>query len=306
MSSRPPSAAAPTSAATPSRSAARQPRVRLGVVSYLNALPLIEGLEKLEGASLSLAPPADLLDLLLDGAVDLALAPVIEAIRAPEPVALAPAGGIGSAGETLTVRLFSAAPIDAITRVHADVESRTSVALLRILLRELRGGAAVEIEPLRAPVAEWPEAALLIGDKVETAAPSAATHPHRLDLGEAWRKMTGLPFVYAIWICRARCADTDAVRLAAAVLDRQRRHNATRLEWIAAARGPERGWSVSAARAYLVNNLRYDIGALERSAIEAFLDRARGLGLAARRDTDEPLRWLAPDHWRAAVSPCPR
>jgi chorismate dehydratase len=72
----------------------------------------------------------------------------------------------------------------------------------------------------------WPETVLLIGDKVVTDAPPESRYPYQLDLGEAWKKLTGLPFVYAVWMCRGDRVGRRGVRAAAAALDRQRRHNA--------------------------------------------------------------------------------
>lgn len=253
----------PATAATP---------IRLGAVSYLNTLPLIEGLGKLSDLSITLTAPARLIDLLMERAVEVALASVIDAQRAAEPVAILPVGMIGSDGPTLTVRLFSRVPIERITRVHADIESHTSVALLRVLLAERFGltPTVVDFDPDH-PTPEA-ESILLIGDKVITHPATAALYPHQLDLGEAWRDWTGLPFVYAVWMCRAEDAGSARIRAAAAILDRQRRHNATRLPWIAATRAPARGWPVDVACDYLGEHLTYDLGRRAHDAVRLFFD----------------------------------
>jgi chorismate dehydratase len=136
--------------------------------------------------------------------------------------------------------------------------------------------------------AEWPESLLLIGDKVVTDSPPAVRYPHQLDLGEAWRDLTGLPFVYAAWMCRAGEEASARVRLACALLDRQRRHNATRMDWIIASRAPQRRWPTDLARTYVRSCLRYDLGDPERRAVEMFFDRAHAAGALARR---RPTRW---------------
>jgi chorismate dehydratase len=260
--------------------------VRLGAVSYLNTLPLIEGLGKLADVSLTLTAPSRLIDLLMDGTVDLALASVIDAQRSPRAVALVPAGMIGCDGPTMTVRLFSRVPAERITKVHADVDSHTSIALLRVILAE-RFGVHPELidfdaDAHRADAARssgaaldataWPESLLMIGDKVVTDSPPAILYPHQLDLGQAWHAMTGMPFVYAVWMCREGEAASEAVRAAAAVLDRQRRHNATRLDWIVAARAPSRGWPAEVARDYLGGLLRYEVTPESRLAIARFFE----------------------------------
>lgn len=272
---------------------------RLGAVSYLNTLPLIEGLGKLSDVALTLTAPSRLIDLLMDQRVDLALASVIDAQRAPRPVAFVPAGMIGCDGPTMTVRLFSRTPIEQITRVHADVDSHTSVALLQVILAERLGAAppveAFDVDAHRAALTRaatgdatpgpWPEALLVIGDKVVTDSPPAMLYPHQLDLGEAWKDLTGLPFVYALWMCRADDAGAAHVRTAADILDRQRRHNATRLDWIASARAPARGWPVDMARTYLGRLLRYEVTDEARRAVARFFDLCvKHRVLASRRD----------------------
>lgn len=288
--------------------------VRVGCVSYLNTAPMIEGLDKARGLRLVPAPPARLVDMLNDDSperVEVALLSIIDAQKSPSPVRLLPVGMIGCDGPTLTVRLYSAVPIDRITRVHADRESHTGAALLRVILKERFNVAPEFVEfDARERIAhtrdhnsddaahpeQWPETMLLIGDKVVTDSPPAVRYPHQLDLGEAWKEMTGLPFVYAVWACLERDANSPRVRAAATMLDRQRRHNATRLDWLIATRAPQRGWPVDLAQRYLHDLLRYDVGSREREAVERFFDLAHRAGVLGSR---VPVRWLDAD------KPCP-
>jgi predicted solute-binding protein len=132
---------------------------RIGCVSYLNAKPLIFGLEQQPDIQLDLEVPAKLLDGLLAQRFEVALLPVIDYQRM-ENLALLPAGGIGSEDETLTVRIFSSRPIEQIRTLSCDIESHTSVALARIILQESFG---IHPEFVPSPNAD---AQLLIGDKV--------------------------------------------------------------------------------------------------------------------------------------------
>ena len=281
---------------TPAENAPPRATVRIGAVSYLNTLPLIEGLRRCADIDLTVAAPSLLGEMLERGRVDVALAPVIDAQRIEPAPVLLPCGVIGSDGPTMTVRLFSRRPLDEIETVHADAESHTSVALLRILLRE-RLGRDPEIVEFDAregvaqnrPADEWPETVLLIGDKVVTSSPQAVRYPHSLDLGEAWREMTGLPFVYAAWMCLPERADSPEVALAGAMLDRQRRHNETRLDWIVTARAGERRWPGDLAREYLGGCLHYSVGEAERAAVDRFFDLAVEAGALAER---RPTVWL--------------
>lgn len=298
----------------PEQSSSGQPLepLRLGCVSYLNTLPLIEGLGKLRDFRLTLTAPARLIDLLLDGSVDMALASIIDYQRAPAnlnggafPLALVPAGMIGCDGPTLTVRLFSSVPLPRITRVHADADSHTSTILIRVILAELFGirpeMVDLDIDAHRAERLQaarlgrpepWPESMLVIGDKVITDSPPASRYPHQLDLGEAWKQLTGLPFVYACWMTRHDPAAIDTeprVRTAANVLDRQRRHNATRLQWLIHHRAPARGWPSDLAMHYVSDLLRYDVTPAHRAGVERFFDLAHAHGLITTR---RPTRWL--------------
>src|SRR5690242_6171668 len=179
--------------------------LRVGSVSFLNAKPLIYGLEHAAGIDLGLDVPSRLLDGLRDGRFDVALLPVIDYQRM-RGLRLLTAGGICCDGPTLTVRIFSPVPIERIESLACDTDSHTSVALARILLAD-RYGVRPEFMDLHATrdesapsPARTNAARLLIGDKVVCEEPRDL--PHQLDLGEAWRQWTGLPFVFAAWMAR--------------------------------------------------------------------------------------------------------
>ena len=81
--------------------------LRIAAVRYLNTAPLICALEGRADVRLARAVPAHLLDTLVDDRSDAALVPAIDLQRSPVPLTVLPAGCIASAGETLTVRVFS-------------------------------------------------------------------------------------------------------------------------------------------------------------------------------------------------------
>src|SRR5215211_3632850 len=120
--------------------------LHIGSVSFLNAKPLIYGLEGARDVRLSLDVPARLLQGLVDERFDVALLPVIDYQRMPG-LRLLTSGGIGCDGPTLTVRVFSAVPVEQIRTLACDTDSHTSVALARILLAE-RYGVRPEFVPL--------------------------------------------------------------------------------------------------------------------------------------------------------------
>lgn len=250
----------------------------MGCVSYLNAKPLIDGFAAaLPGHDLVLDVPARQIDLLLTHQVDLALCPVIDYYRSPQPLTAVPVGGIGCAGPTLTVRLFSPVAFEKITAVRLDADSHTSVCLLAVVLDAVYG--------IRPPVTVGLPAAgeqhepgvarLLIGDKVVTHAPTEQDYPHQLDLGAAWHDLTGKPFVFAMWLAREGAALGELPQQLAALLE----HNLTRTPASAHEHAADHGWPVDLAADYLGRVLRYRVGQAELDAVSDFAQRAAALGL---------------------------
>lgn len=270
---------------------------RIAYVRYLNTVPLVEGLGGLSGVSLTAAAPSHIAGMVMRGEADLGLASLIDAAR--EDLVVVPCGMIGCDGPTLTVSLYSSVPIDQITRVHVDAESHTSGVLCRVVLAE-RGITPEFVEyNAREKMTggepdESPETVLLIGDKVVTDVPPSERYPHQLDLGQAWHDMTGLPFVYASWMCRADRADDPAIAAAAMVLHRQLLQNRTRIDWIVRTHAPRFGWSNELAAEYLGHRLRYELDERAHKGAELFVRKAAELGVVER----SALRWV---ETRAAV-----
>jgi chorismate dehydratase len=252
--------------------------IRVACVSYFNSKPLIEGLDREPSVALSLAVPAKLIDGLRDGTSDVALLPVID-YQAIDGLRIVPTGGIACDGPTMTVRIFSRVPIGQVRTLACDTESHTSVALARVILAE-RYDLRPEIAPLDR--AREPESLLLIGDKVVCEEPVG--YPHQLDLGEAWKALTGKPFVFAVWTARGgvELGDLPAVLIAAkgrglSIVDRLVEQHAV-----------PRGWPREIARRYLTEYLKFDIGPQQIEAIALFHELAGKHGLVAR--PVKPLR----------------
>ena len=235
--------------------------LRLGSVSFLNAKPLIYGLGPDDEVDLSLDVPSRLLGGMLEGRYDVALLPVIDYQRMPG-LRLLTAGGIGCDGPTLTVRIFSPVPVNEIRTLACDADSHTSVALARILLAERYGLRPAFVEPDR--VQDQPTARLLIGDKVVCEEPAGL--PHQLDLGEAWKHLTGLPFVFAAWMVREGVDLGDLP----ARLERAKRAGLANVGSILRRHAVPRGWPEETARRYLTEYLRFDVGPREVEAIRVF------------------------------------
>jgi len=263
--------------------------IRLGVVGFVNTLPLIDGLEGLADVVLDRSVPSGLIGRLLADEVEVALCSSIDYQRSPEPLVILPAGLLGCDGPTLTVRLYSSRPVDELDRVYCDTDSHTSTILLQILFREIHGRPIDLVDyDAREQVADnrpldWPEAMLLIGDKVVTDSPPAVRYPHQLDLGAAWKDLTGLPFVFAVWLAK-RDADPDRLRIAAAVLDRQRRRNRDLIPSMVHRSAIPRGWPRDLAQSYLAEKLVHEFTEDGLRALDAFFDKAAAHGLIEGRE----------------------
>ena len=245
--------------------------LRIGSVSFLNAKPLIYGLEEAPGIELHLDVPSRLLDGLIDARFDVALLPVIDYQRLPG-LRLLTSGGIGSDGATLTVRIFSPVPIERITKLACDTDSHTSVALARILLAE-RFGIRPEFVPLASAPTGADTARLLIGDKVVCEEPAGLSH--QLDLGEAWERQTGLPFVFAAWMARAGIDLGDLPDR----LESAKRAGMANIDAIIQRHATPRGWPADTARDYLTQHLQFDITPAHLRAIRLFHELAFKYGL---------------------------
>ncbi|HIB49918.1 MAG TPA: hypothetical protein EYO40_01285, partial [Phycisphaerales bacterium] len=101
----------------------KQEILRLGVVNFLNASPLIDGIDSVKGINLIHKVPSELVGCLERDEVDLALVSSIDYQISKKEFAILPVGVLSSEGETLTVRLCSRIPFEKITEVHCDIDS---------------------------------------------------------------------------------------------------------------------------------------------------------------------------------------
>ncbi len=234
--------------------------IRLGGVTYLNARPLIDAVEELDPrVRLTLDHPSRLADALTAGQLDAATVPSIVLARQPECEIVSDAC-ISCDGPVRSVKLFSRVPAERIKRLALDEGSRTSAALVQILLAE-RHGIRPAVEPL--PIGTEPsdcaaDAMLLIGDRCMTF--DAVKYEFVWDLGEEWTRWTGEPFVFALWIARPGGATAVLDKLLSAARDR----GVGRLAEIARRRAPEVGLPESECLAYLRDNLTFHLGPRQR------------------------------------------
>lgn len=254
--------------------------LRLGAVSYLNTKPLISGLQQRLGArgKLTLDLPSRLAADLAAGRLDVALIPSVEYFRGQDYQIVSDAV-IGCRGPVWSVRMMSRVPAAEIRTLAFDEGSRTSAALVRVLLSEIHG---VTPQPVPFPIDQQPEAIdadaiLVIGDRAMH--PAEGVYQEIWDLGDRWCRWTELPFVFAMWVARPGLTDEIDLSELAEILQACRDEGLETLEQIAAAESGGHGLTKEDLYRYFTDNLHFTLGHRERLGLDAFRDRAGVLGL---------------------------
>jgi chorismate dehydratase len=142
--------------------------------------------------------PSEVARKLLENEVDLGLIPVA-VIPFLKEAHILPGFCIGADGPVESVKLYSQVPLTEIKTILLDYQSRTSVALARILAAEL-WNISPEWKKAEAGFEEnisGNTAGVVIGDRTFTL---NGTFKYEFDLSEEWKKLTGLPFVFACWV----------------------------------------------------------------------------------------------------------
>jgi chorismate dehydratase len=255
--------------------------IRLGAVSYLNTRPLVYGLERqTDRFSLRFDVPAQCAELLHAGSVDLGLIPSIE--YPGHDYRIVPGLSIASDGPVASVALFSRVPTSDIGSIALDTSSRTSIALLRVLCARW-----FEIEPMfvRMPpdlgqMMTACDAALVIGDNA-LFTDHEAVGAEKIDLGEEWIGMTGLPFVYAFWAGRPGAVGADDI----AALQQARDKGVQATATIGRETFPEDPEKAARADLYLRENVKYALGEPEVAGLRRFYELAAEVGVLGNAET---------------------
>ncbi|OLB51292.1 MAG: hypothetical protein AUI08_03550 [Gemmatimonadetes bacterium 13_2_20CM_2_65_7] len=236
--------------------------MRIGRIGYINCAPVYGAIDRgvvalPQGAALITGTPAELNDLLVAGELDVSVISAIEYARHAKELLLLPELAISCDGPVRSVALFSRRPVTDLGNhtVLLSAASRTSVALLELLCRDVWkikpkfAEARAEAQDLDALAALPHEAVLVIGDAALSLA-ARRTYAHRYDLGEEWKRWTGLPFVFAVWAAR-RVASPAAVRRGHQTLLASRAWGLAHLDDLAADASRATGVAVAACREYL-------------------------------------------------------
>lgn len=243
------------------------------------------------GAELVTAHPPALGEMLLRGEVDVAPISSIIYGRHPRELVLLPDFSISAFGETGSILLFSdtVASLDDLEgkKVALPGTSATSSTLLEVLLRERKVGVEFvrHPEPDLKEMLRGAEAALLIGDH----ALAARSRGERVlaDLGEEWRRLTGLRMVYAIWAVRRGFAEErpEEVEGLYEKLSTSRRYAYDHFQEVAAVLAGRLGIGTE-AMAWHLSKLDYSFSAENRAGLEGFFALASRQGLRERPELE--------------------
>ena len=230
---------------------------RIGSVPYLNARPLIYGIEP----RVSLHAPSQLADLLRAGQLEVGLVPIVECLAHDRYVVLEGAS-ISCRGPVFSVVLAHHGPVRNARKIFVDQASRSSILLLEVILRE-RFGMAPELSPLTSyDFQNAPDTLLLIGNaaiKFRAARPDYEF----LDLGQAWWDLTRLPFVFAAWAFQPAAAKPELIHLLL-----QTKENG--LRFIDEIVERETEFTEDFRRQYLTRHIRFELGAEEKKGVATF------------------------------------
>ncbi len=252
-------------------------KLRVSFIEYLNSVPLGWGF--LNG------PYQDAFDILFDvpsqcakhlstGEADVGLIPVIEYQRIPG-LSVLPDISIASKREAKSVLFVSKKPLAEVCSVAVDRSSRTSVALLKILMGKFHGLDSVtyhEESPDPQQMLELHDAALIIGNPALKVRRDSL---HVYDLAAEWHRFTGLPFVFAVWAVRS-AADLGKQ---AEIFYQSREHGLKEIQSIASVYSKKLGVEAGEIREYILENLNYSLDQDNLRGLQTFFDAAAELGL---------------------------
>ncbi len=227
--------------------------LRIGCVKYLNSRPLICAYD----GPVVFEHPSALARMLSGNELDAALVPAFEALRDPRYL-LVDEVGVACDGPVFSVFLAYRGALADVRFIALDPASLSSANLLRVLLAEFHG--------LTPAFGSTGDARLLIGNQAIEfrAADTGSDGWNFLDLGEEWKRCTGLPFVFALWALRENTANPGAVADAFRDLKRM---GCSRIPDLIE---HEEFGDIEMRRRYLTEYLRFEVGADGRIALEGY------------------------------------
>ena len=242
--------------------------LRIGCVKYLNARPLTHGWP----GKVVLDHPSALCARLARGELDVALVSSFEFLRNPI-YRIVDHAAIASDGAVYSVVVAHRAKIADVKEIELDPAAETSGNLLRCLLAELKLRPSVVARSTSSDSAR-----LLIGDQAIRFRQEHASEFQFWDLGEQWKKLTGLPFVYALWLVRPEVVDPGSV---AEQLRALRDQNLADLKTIVAT---QTEFDPAFCDSYYRENLRFSFGEREKQGLRKFSELCQKHELLPKRE----------------------
>ena len=241
--------------------------VRVGCVKYLNARPLIRGWP----GKVEFDHPSALCQRLAKGKLDVALVSSFEFLRNPI-YQIVDDVSISSDGPVYSVVVAHRGEFVNIEEIELDPASETAANLLRCLFAEL--GMTPRLTGVVPEATGSPGARLIIGDQAIRFRRNHAAEFQFWDLGEQWKKLTGLPFVYALWLIRPEVPDAKSI---AQRLRELRDENLAEIPAILSEAMADVGNEKQAITKDLLNryyneHLRFRFGTREKLGLQTFAD----------------------------------
>jgi chorismate dehydratase len=253
--------------------------IQVSAVEYLNARPLVHGLESRPDLfDLRFEVPARCAAHLHDRSVDLGLIPSIEYLQ-DKDYRIVPDLAVASEGDVASVALFTTRAPTMLRSIAVDSSSRTASALLRILCAEWWDidPKLVQLRPELPVMLKRCDAALVIGDPA-LFLDHEAKGLEKVDLGFEWTAMTSLPFVWAIWVGRAAALGAEHV----AALQAARESGVQAIDEIVARHCPDDEEQQEVGRRYLRENVSFGLDERALAGLRKFHDYAYELRLRQR------------------------
>ncbi len=257
-------------------------RLRISAISYLNTAPLMWDFEHGNSASqfdISYTLPSGCARALEQGNADIGIIPAA-AYASIAGLQILPGVAIASLRAVRSILLVCKVPMEDVRTVALDTSSITSVALAKILFEKWLGGGETfsAMAPDLENMLETHDAALLIGDP---ALQVDRTQYLTIDLAEEWIRRTGKPFVFAFWAVREEALrEADPGQDLAAIFQQSRDHGLRpeNLASIACEWAPRLGITAAEARAYLTDNIYYQLDAQCMEGLQLFYRYAAEIG----------------------------
>ena len=240
--------------------------MRIGAVPYLNGKPLIYGLDREPEVDLICDVPSRLAHMLETGEIEAGLVSVAACFTNPK-LQIVPGISISCDGPAESVKLFYKGQIN---KVALDTSSLTSVLLAKIILCE-RYDLTPEFVPMPPSLPDMLkecDAAVVIGDTTMCASPKADWI--EMDLGEEWKLLTGLPFVFAVWAVTSEAASSELEEM----LVRSKSIGLQSLSEISESESERLGIPIETCLHYLSETMNYDLTDRHIQAIKLFREKA--------------------------------